>query len=104
MAGPLGKLGFKLVGMAFAIPTGIAIKKGVDAVWARTRGTAPPKNAKDPENDWADVLMWAAASGTAVALGQIVASRGAERAYRVLTGLDAPPVEQSREKARAASA
>lgn len=96
MAGPLGKVGFKLIGMAFAVPTGIVIKKGVDALWARARGTEPPRNAKDPDNDWIDVLLWAAASGTAAALGQVVATRGAEKAYRSITGLEAPPVEKAR--------
>jgi Protein of unknown function (DUF4235) len=98
MAGPLGKVGYKLVGIAFAVPTGIIIKKGVDAVWRRARGTEPPRNAKAPENDWADVLLWAAASGTAVALGQVIASRGAEKTYRAITGLEAPPVEKSKAK------
>lgn len=99
MAGPIGKVGYKLISMAFLIPTGIAMKKAVDAGWRRSRGTTPPQDPKSLDNDWMDVLAWAALSGTAAALGQVVASRGAAATYRVVTGLDAPRSSDKSKKA-----
>lgn len=91
-----GKLTYRLVGMAFAIPTGYVIKKGLDAAWRRSRGSEPPRDPTAPDVTWSDALVWAAISGLGVAAGQLIANRGAGAAYRALTGREPPGLEEQK--------
>lgn len=93
MAGALGKVGWKLIGYGFAVPTGIVIRKALDKVWMASRKSPPPKNPAAPGTDWLEALTWAAASGVAIALGRLIASRGAAGTYRALTGKLPPGLE-----------
>ena len=93
MASAVGKIGFKLIGLAFAVPSGIAVKKALNASWRRSRGHEPPKDHTAPETDWLEAITWAAVSAAVITAGQIAATRGAEAAYRALTGRPAPRKE-----------
>lgn len=95
MAGPVGKIGWKVVGMAFSIPTGIAVRKAVDNAWRRSRGSEPPKDPRRLDHDWVEVLLWAAASGTATAFAKVIATRGAAATYRAVVGLEPPKPKDS---------
>lgn len=90
MAGPIGKIGFKVIGLAFAVPSGIAVNKALKAGWRRSRGSDPPQDVKAPENDWLETIAWAGISATVVTGVQVVAARGAAATYRFLTGRHAP--------------
>src|SRR5262249_53561369 len=90
MASAVGKIGFKLIGLAFAIPSGIAVKKALNAGWQRSRGHEPPKDHTAPETDWLEAITWAAVSAAVITAGPIAATRGAEATYRALTGRPAP--------------
>jgi Protein of unknown function (DUF4235) len=94
VAGAAGKLGWKVVGLAFAIPTGIATRKAVDAAWKAARGGEPPRNPVAPGVAWAEALAWAAVSGVAVAAARMVANAGAAATWRSLTGKLPPGVEE----------
>lgn len=93
MAGVLGKVGWKVLGYGFAIPTGMVVRKSIDAVWMSAVGSDPPKNPAAPGTRWREAVGWAAASGVAVAVGRMVASRGAAAAYKTLTGSLPPGLE-----------
>jgi len=90
---PKGSLFWKLLGFAFAIPAGFAVRKMLDKTWMGVRGTAPPKNPAAPGTDWKDALAWAAASGIAIAIGRMLAARGAAGFYKKLTGKLPPGLE-----------
>ncbi|MBA3338322.1 MAG: DUF4235 domain-containing protein [Geodermatophilaceae bacterium] len=88
-----GSLFWKLLGFAFAIPAGIAVRKVLDRAWTSARGDEPPKNPAAPGTNWMEALAWAAASGIAIAFGRLVAARGAAATYKKLTGKLPPGLE-----------
>ncbi|MGI8529135.1 MAG: DUF4235 domain-containing protein [Geodermatophilaceae bacterium] len=94
MAGALGKVGWKVLGYGFAIPTGIAVRKVISAAWTATVGSDPPKNPEAPGTEWREAIAWAAASGVAIAVARMVAADGAARAYKTLTGHLPPGLEE----------
>jgi hypothetical protein len=77
---------WKLLGLGFAVPAGIAARKLTDSAWYAARGYPPPKNPAAPGVGWGDALAWAAFSGLAVAGGRLLAARGAAATYKNLTG------------------
>lgn len=92
-AGPLGKVGYRVIGLAFAVPSGIAVKKALDAGWRRSRGSEPPRDPKALDVHWLEALAWAALSAVVIAGAEIASTRGAAVAYRALTGRPAPGTE-----------
>jgi heme A synthase len=86
----VGKLIYRLLGIAFAIPTTLVFRKVLNAAWRNAQGDDPPRDPKAPDARLADVLAWAGLSALSVAVGQFVASRAAAAAYRGLTGRHAP--------------
>lgn len=93
MAGAAGKIGWRIVALAFAVPTGIAMRKAIEAGWRKTRHDDPPKNPAAPGTQWSEALAWAAVSGIAVAAARLVAARGAAATWKSLTGKLPPGVE-----------
>ena len=95
MAGAAGKIGWKIMAAAFAVPTGIAMRKALEATWRKTRHDDPPKNPAAPGTEWTEALLWAAASGFAVAAARMIAARGAAATWKGLTGNLPPGVEDA---------
>ena len=95
-------VGSKLVG----IGTGLVVRKisdaVIDKVWRKTRHTAPPTDPASPGTSWGDALSWAIASGVAVAVGRLVATRGTATAKMKLTGKAPEGMEPPKPKAMAA--
>lgn len=79
-------MGSKLVGIA----TGIAVRKlsekGLDKVWRKTRHTEPPADPASPGTPWGDALSWAIASGVAVGVARLVATKSLATAKLKITG------------------
>ena len=79
-------VGSQLIGIA----TGIATRKismvVLDKVWRKTKKTEPPADPASPGTPWVEALTWAAASGVAVGVGRLVATKGAATAKMKLTG------------------
>ena len=79
-------VGSKLVGIA----TGIVVRKVTDAalskVWQKTKHQAPPADPAAPGTPWAEAISWAAASGVAMGVARLVATRGAATAKMKVTG------------------
>ena len=90
----MGKLFYRVLGIVFAIPISIVMRKALDAAWRSTQGDEPPRDPKAPNARLADVLAWAGLSALSLAVGQFIASRGAAAAYRGLTGHHAPGWDQ----------
>jgi Protein of unknown function (DUF4235) len=95
VAGAAGKIGWKMVAAAFAVPAGIAVRKAIETGWRKTRGDDPPKNPAAPGTGWPEALAWAAVSGIAVAAARLLAARGAAATWKSLTGKLPPEVEEA---------
>jgi hypothetical protein len=94
VAGAASKIGWRIVALGFAVPTGIAVRKALDAAWRKARHDDPPKNPAAPGTAWSEALAWAAVSGIAVAAARLVAARGAAATWKSLTGKLPPDVEE----------
>ena len=77
---------YKVLSPAMAIPSGILVKKLTDQLWVAVRNSPPPKNPGAAGVTWPDAIAWAAFSGVLVAVGRLVAARGADKLYTALTG------------------
>jgi hypothetical protein len=93
VAGAAGKIGWRIMALAFAVPTGIAVRKAIEAGWRKAKDDDPPKNPAAPGTGWSEALMWAAVSGVAVAAARLIAARGAAATWKSLTGNLPPGVE-----------
>lgn len=74
-------------------------KKGLNASWKAATGKTPPANPADPDVKMREAVMWAAASGTFVALARMLAQRKAAGYYLKSTGKLPPGLEKDVEKA-----
>ena len=61
-------------------------KKGLNAGWKAATGKEPPGNPADPDVDISEALIWAAVSGTLVAVVRMLATRRAAGYYARSTG------------------
>ena len=95
MAGAAGRIGWKVVAAAFAVPTGIAVRKAIESGWRKTKHDDPPMNPAAPGTKWSEALIWAAVSGIAVASARLLATRGAAATWKSLTGKLPPGVEDA---------
>jgi len=93
----LGKLIYRILGIAFAIPISRVLNKALESGWRNTQGGDPPRDPRAPNARLTDILAWAGLSALSLAIGQFIASRGAAIAYRGLTGRHAPGWEPASE-------
>jgi hypothetical protein len=96
MANVAGKIGMKLATIAVGIPVGIVTKKLVERTWATARPGDPPRKPSEPGVRWADALAWAALSAVGVVAADLLTRKGAESAWRALTGSEPPPPKPSK--------
>lgn len=61
-------------------------RKGLNATWKAATGKEPPANPADPEVAMTEALLWAALSGTLVAVVRMLAARRAANYYAKSTG------------------
>jgi NADPH:quinone reductase-like Zn-dependent oxidoreductase len=80
------RLVWKAVGSVSGIAAGSATRALLRASWRRTRGGDPPTNPASPSTKWSEALIWAAASGVAMAVTRLIAQRGAAEAWKATTG------------------
>ena len=64
----------------------MAARKAMTASWKLATGKEPPSNPEHPDVSLAEAVAWAAASGVAVGLARMFASRKAAEYYRKSTG------------------
>ena len=79
-------LGSKLVGIATGMVVRSLTDKALSALWKKTKHTEPPTDPASPGTPWGEALSWAAASGVAMAVARLVATRGTATAKMKLTG------------------
>ncbi len=61
-------------------------RKTLTTAWQKATGKNPPANPADPDVDLWEAVLWAVASGTAVQLARMLATRKAANYYAASTG------------------
>lgn len=84
---------WKVVGTGSAIVAGLMVRKVVIGVWTKTRHSDPPSNPAARGTSWGDALGWTVATGIAVAVARLVATRGAAAVWEKATGNLPPGLE-----------
>ncbi len=79
-------LGWRLLGGLSAILAGIAARKVLTKGWVRSTGHQPPANPAAPGTEWREAIAFAVASGAAMGLARMLATRKAAGYYRKSTG------------------
>lgn len=69
-----------------ALVAATVARKGLNASWKAATGKEPPSNPADPDVDITEALLWAAVSGTLVAVVRMLATRRAAGYYAKSTG------------------
>ncbi|MDE0777391.1 DUF4235 domain-containing protein [Nocardioides sp.] len=69
-------------------------RKGLTASWKAATGKNPPANPADPDVQMREAVMWAAASGTLIAMARMLAQRRAAGYYLKSTGKLPPGLEK----------
>ena len=77
---------WKIVALASGATAGAATRAVLHFGWRRAKGSEPPANPASPRTSWPEALIWAAASGVAMAVTRLVAQRGAAEAWKARTG------------------
>ncbi len=68
------------------VVAGIAARKALTTSWKVATGKNPPANPAHPDVSIGEAVAWAVASGVAVGLARMLASRKAADYYRRSTG------------------
>jgi Protein of unknown function (DUF4235) len=90
MAGTGGRLAFKVVSMAVAIPVSKAITKASTKAWQKARPEDPPHDPKSVQTNWRDAIIWALLTGLGTAVAQVLSTKGADTVWRAATGKPSP--------------
>ena len=86
---------WSLFSLVAALLAATVARKGLNATWKAATGKEPPANPADPQVAMAEALLWAAVSGTLVAVARMLATRRAANYYARSTGKLPPGVAQS---------
>ncbi len=90
----LANLGWKVVGVGSGLVAAKASRAVMDKSWKATKGGEPPRNPAAPGTSWSEALTWAVASGVALGVAKLLATRGAAGAWRRTTGHLPPGLEE----------
>jgi uncharacterized protein DUF4235 len=81
-----GSKAYTLLGLAATFAATIAARKALSATWKVSTGKQPPSNPEHPDVSMGEAIAWATASGVAVGLARMLATRKAADYYRRSTG------------------
>jgi Protein of unknown function (DUF4235) len=77
---------WSLFGLAATLAATMAARKAMTATWKLSTGKQPPSNPEHPDVSMGEAAAWAVASGVAVGLARMLATRKAADYYRRSTG------------------
>jgi len=87
-----------------AIGAAAVAKKGLNTTWRAATGKNPPANPADPDVSLGEAVMWAAVSGTLIAVARMLATRRAATYYAKSTGHLPPQLKKDGQDASKAPA
>jgi hypothetical protein len=90
MGHAMEKTMWKVAAGGAAVLAGVAVRNALMALWRSVMKTEPPNNPADPATSWGEAIAWTAATGVAVGVARMVASRGAAAGWQKITG-NLPP-------------
>jgi len=77
---------WSLMGLGATLGATMAARKAMTATWKLSTGKKPPSNPEHPDVSLGEAVTWAVASGVAVGLARMFATRAAAAYYRRSTG------------------
>ena len=89
----VGKIAYKVVGIGAGLVATKVARLVLDKGWAKTKGGEPPRNPAVPGTSWNEAITWAVASGVAVGVARLLATKGVASGWRKTTGHLPPGVE-----------
>lgn len=90
----VGAMAWKVMGLGSAILAGVAARKVLTTAWRKGTGEDPPANPESPDTTWGQAIAWALASGAAIGLARMLATRKAADYYRKSSGHLPPGLEE----------
>jgi hypothetical protein len=81
-----GSKTWTLFGLAATLGATMAARKAMTATWKLSTGKQPPSNPEHPDVSMGEAVAWAMASGVAVGLARMLATRKAADYSRRSTG------------------
>lgn len=88
-----GSKGYTVMGLAATVGATMIARKVMSATWKLSTGKQPPSNPEHPDVSIAEATAWAVASGVAVGVARMLATRKAAEYYRRSTGHLPPNLE-----------
>jgi hypothetical protein len=85
--------------LAAALGAATVARKAVTTSWKAATGKQPPENPADPDVDVWEAVLWAAVSGTFVALARMLAQRKAATYYAKSAGHLPPQLQKDGQEA-----
>ncbi len=95
---------WSIFSLAAALLGATVARKSVTKAWQAATGKNPPANPADPDVDMWEAVLWAVASGTAVQLARMLATRRAANYYAKSTGHLPPGLRKDDQDAKDAPA
>jgi len=89
----VGKVAYKVLGIGGGLVSAKIARSFLDKGWAKTKGGEPPRNPAVPGTTWSEAVTWAIASGVAVSVARLLATKGIASAWSKGTGHLPPGVE-----------
>lgn len=77
---------YSVFSLVAALGAAALVKKGLNSSWRAATGKNPPANPADPDVELPEAIMWAAVSGTLIAVARMLATRRAANYYARSTG------------------
>jgi hypothetical protein len=90
------KIGIKAMTMVIGIPVSIVTKKLLERAWIAARSDDPPRKPSEDGVWWGDAMAWAALSAAGIVAADLISRRGAEAAFKAITGSTPPPAKPDR--------
>ena len=87
-------IGWRLFGTGSAVLAGMATRRLFVRGWRAATGGNPPANPAAPGTQWREAIPFALASGAAMGLARMLATRKAAGYYRKSTGHLPPGMEE----------
>lgn len=77
---------WNVVALVSAALAGIAVRNLLESGWEMVKHDEPPQNPAARSVGWSDALAWTVASGVMVAVGRLLAQRGAAAGWKKVKG------------------
>ena len=80
------KVAWQAVGLVSGLVAAQVTRKVLSTVWKQVEGEEPPAGASNTGKNWTEAVVWAVASGAALAVSSLIARRVSAEAWKAATG------------------